>query len=109
MTRLDDAEAFRAELLPQPAGAAPTPGVSPTTSRDTRGTLMQWMVAADAAAKADRLAPSKGTIVGGPEQVADGLREYADAGAEWIIVGPVDSADPENASMVGQLVAPLLT
>ena len=64
---------------------------------------------ADAAAKADRLSPSTGTIVGGPERVADGLREYADAGAEWIIVGPVDSADPENASMVGELVAPLLT
>ena len=63
---------------------------------------------ADAAAKADRLSPSRGTIIGGPERVADGLREYADAGAEWIIVGPVDSADPENASMLGELVAPLV-
>ena len=34
---------------------------------------------------------------------------YADAGAEWIIVGPVDSADVENASMLGELVAPLLS
>ena len=62
----------------------------------------------DAAAKAARLSPSAGTIVGGPERVADGLREYVDAGAEWIIVGPIDSADPENASMLGELVAPLL-
>jgi alkanesulfonate monooxygenase SsuD/methylene tetrahydromethanopterin reductase-like flavin-dependent oxidoreductase (luciferase family) len=63
---------------------------------------------ADAAAKADRLSPGKGTIVGGPERVADGLREFSEAGAEWIIVGQVDSADPENASMLGALVAPLL-
>ena len=62
----------------------------------------------DATAKAARLSPSAGTIVGGPERVADGLREYVDAGAEWIIVGPVDSADAENASMLGELVAPLL-
>ncbi len=63
---------------------------------------------AEAAAKATRLSPSAGTIVGGPAQVADALRDYADAGAEWIIAGPVDSADPDNASMLGELVAPLL-
>jgi alkanesulfonate monooxygenase SsuD/methylene tetrahydromethanopterin reductase-like flavin-dependent oxidoreductase (luciferase family) len=63
---------------------------------------------AEATAKATRLSPSAGAIIGGPEQVADGLRAYADAGAAWIIAGPVDSADPENASMLGELVAPLL-
>jgi alkanesulfonate monooxygenase SsuD/methylene tetrahydromethanopterin reductase-like flavin-dependent oxidoreductase (luciferase family) len=63
---------------------------------------------AEAATKAARLSPSEGTIVGAPERVADGLREYADAGAEWIIVGPVDSGNVENAPMLGELVAPLL-
>ena len=47
-------------------------------------------------------------IVGGPERVADVLRDYVDAGADWIMVGPVDSADPDNASILGEQVAPLL-
>jgi len=62
----------------------------------------------DAAAKADRLAPGPEVIVGGPERVADALREYARAGAQWLIVGPVDSSEPENARILGEAVLPLL-
>lgn len=62
----------------------------------------------DAAAKVERLTPGPNVIVGGPERVADELRHYVDAGAEWVIVGPVDSSDPENARMLGELVLPLL-
>jgi alkanesulfonate monooxygenase SsuD/methylene tetrahydromethanopterin reductase-like flavin-dependent oxidoreductase (luciferase family) len=62
----------------------------------------------DAAAKAQHLSPSAGTIVGGPNAVAAELRRYADAGADWLIAGPVDSAHPDNARMLGQVVAPLL-
>jgi alkanesulfonate monooxygenase SsuD/methylene tetrahydromethanopterin reductase-like flavin-dependent oxidoreductase (luciferase family) len=64
----------------------------------------------DAAAeqKAARLNPSFDAIVGGPERVAERLREYVDAGAEWIVVGPVDSGDPENAVILGERVAPLV-
>jgi alkanesulfonate monooxygenase SsuD/methylene tetrahydromethanopterin reductase-like flavin-dependent oxidoreductase (luciferase family) len=64
---------------------------------------------AAAAAKAERLQPSTGTLVGGPERVADALRELALVGATWVILGPVDSADPDNASILGEAVAPLLT
>jgi hypothetical protein len=59
--------------------------------------------------KAARLAFSPETVVGGPEQVADSLRGYGAAGAAWVIVGPVDSSDPENAAILGELVKPLLT
>jgi alkanesulfonate monooxygenase SsuD/methylene tetrahydromethanopterin reductase-like flavin-dependent oxidoreductase (luciferase family) len=62
----------------------------------------------DAAAKSRRLTPGPHVIVGGPERVADALRDYADAGADWVIIGPVDSSDPENADMLGELVSPLL-
>jgi alkanesulfonate monooxygenase SsuD/methylene tetrahydromethanopterin reductase-like flavin-dependent oxidoreductase (luciferase family) len=58
--------------------------------------------------KAARLTFSPETVVGGPEQVADALRAYGAAGAEWAIVGPVDSSDPENAAILGELVKPLL-
>jgi alkanesulfonate monooxygenase SsuD/methylene tetrahydromethanopterin reductase-like flavin-dependent oxidoreductase (luciferase family) len=62
----------------------------------------------DAQAKARHLDPSVGTLVGGPERVADALRLLATAGASWVIVGPVDACDPENASILGEGVAPLL-
>jgi alkanesulfonate monooxygenase SsuD/methylene tetrahydromethanopterin reductase-like flavin-dependent oxidoreductase (luciferase family) len=58
--------------------------------------------------KTQRLAPSSEAAVGGPEQVAEVLRAYGAAGAEWVIVGPVDSSDPDNAEILGTLVKPLL-
>jgi alkanesulfonate monooxygenase SsuD/methylene tetrahydromethanopterin reductase-like flavin-dependent oxidoreductase (luciferase family) len=63
---------------------------------------------AAAARKAERLHPSADVVIGGPERVAEQLRAYVDAGAEWIIAGPVDSGDPENATILGERVAPLL-
>jgi alkanesulfonate monooxygenase SsuD/methylene tetrahydromethanopterin reductase-like flavin-dependent oxidoreductase (luciferase family) len=61
-----------------------------------------------ATAKAERLGAASHVHVGGPERTADRLRRYADAGAEWIIVGPVDSSDPENAHLLAEEVSPLL-
>jgi alkanesulfonate monooxygenase SsuD/methylene tetrahydromethanopterin reductase-like flavin-dependent oxidoreductase (luciferase family) len=62
-----------------------------------------------ARAKAQRLHASPEAIVGGPEEVAEVLRAYGAAGAEWVIVGPVDSSDPDNARILGELVKPLLS
>jgi alkanesulfonate monooxygenase SsuD/methylene tetrahydromethanopterin reductase-like flavin-dependent oxidoreductase (luciferase family) len=59
-------------------------------------------------AKRARLDPGPNVLVGGPERVADGLRAYLDAGARWLTVGPVDSSDPDNATMLGEAVLPLL-
>jgi alkanesulfonate monooxygenase SsuD/methylene tetrahydromethanopterin reductase-like flavin-dependent oxidoreductase (luciferase family) len=61
-----------------------------------------------ARAKAERLGAASHVHVGGPERTADRLRRYADAGAEWLIVGPIDSSDPENAHLLGEEVSPLL-
>jgi len=36
------------------------------------------------------------------------LRAYGAAGAEWVIAGPVDSSDPDNATALGEVVKPLL-
>jgi alkanesulfonate monooxygenase SsuD/methylene tetrahydromethanopterin reductase-like flavin-dependent oxidoreductase (luciferase family) len=55
-----------------------------------------------AAAKAERLHAGPGTIVGGPRTVAQALARYRDAGAEWVILGPVDAEDPENATRIGE-------
>ncbi len=62
-----------------------------------------------AQAKAKRLGSNPAATVGGPEQVADALRAYGAAGADWAIVGPVDSSEPDNAALLGELVKPLLT
>ncbi len=61
----------------------------------------------DAEAKSKRLGNPEATV-GGPERVGEVLRAYGDAGADWVIVGPVDSSDPDNASALGELVKPLL-
>ena len=62
-----------------------------------------------AQAKAQRLGSNPEATVGGPEQVADALRAYGAAGADWVIVGAVDSSDPDNAALLGEVVKPLLT
>jgi alkanesulfonate monooxygenase SsuD/methylene tetrahydromethanopterin reductase-like flavin-dependent oxidoreductase (luciferase family) len=62
----------------------------------------------EARAKRERLDPGPGVISGGPEQVAEAFRRYGDAGAEWVVAGPVDSSEPDNAYILGELVAPLL-
>ena len=47
-------------------------------------------------------------IVGGPERVAEALRAYVDAGAQWLMVGPIDSSDPDNARILGTEILPRL-
>lgn len=51
---------------------------------------------------AARFDASPDVIVGGPGLVADSLRRYADAGADWAIVGPLDSSRPENAALLAE-------
>jgi alkanesulfonate monooxygenase SsuD/methylene tetrahydromethanopterin reductase-like flavin-dependent oxidoreductase (luciferase family) len=55
-----------------------------------------------AAAKAKRLHAGDDVIVGGARTVARTLARYRDAGADWVILGPVDSNDPANATIVGE-------
>jgi len=54
-----------------------------------------------AAAKAERLGASPRTLVGSPATVATALHAYGEAGAAWVVLGPVDSSDPENAALLG--------
>jgi alkanesulfonate monooxygenase SsuD/methylene tetrahydromethanopterin reductase-like flavin-dependent oxidoreductase (luciferase family) len=61
-----------------------------------------------AAAKAERLGVGDRVIVGGPDLVAGALRAYVEAGAEWLMIGPVDSSDPDNARILGQEILPRL-
>ena len=58
--------------------------------------------------KAERLGAGDHVLVGGPEVMATALRAYADAGAEWLMIGPVDSSDPDNARILGEEILPRL-
>jgi alkanesulfonate monooxygenase SsuD/methylene tetrahydromethanopterin reductase-like flavin-dependent oxidoreductase (luciferase family) len=63
---------------------------------------------AEADQKRARLDPPPGTVVGGPARAAEAFRAYGAAGAEWVIVGPIDSSDPDNAALIGEQIVPLL-
>ena len=63
---------------------------------------------AAAAAKAQRLGAGEHVIVGGPGAVARALAAYVEAGAEWLMIGPVDSSDPDNARILGEEILPRL-
>jgi alkanesulfonate monooxygenase SsuD/methylene tetrahydromethanopterin reductase-like flavin-dependent oxidoreductase (luciferase family) len=63
---------------------------------------------AAAAAKAQRLGAGDHVIVGGPGTVAAALAAYVDAGAEWLMIGPIESSDPDNARILGEEILPRL-
>jgi alkanesulfonate monooxygenase SsuD/methylene tetrahydromethanopterin reductase-like flavin-dependent oxidoreductase (luciferase family) len=64
---------------------------------------------ADAEAKRRRYEPGANVLVGGPERVAEALQGYVVAGARWLMVGPLDSTDPDNAAILGESILPMLT
>jgi alkanesulfonate monooxygenase SsuD/methylene tetrahydromethanopterin reductase-like flavin-dependent oxidoreductase (luciferase family) len=60
----------------------------------------------EAAAKRDRLGGDRPDVVwGDPSQVAEVIAAYAAAGADWVILGPIDSANPSNAAVLGNALA----
>jgi alkanesulfonate monooxygenase SsuD/methylene tetrahydromethanopterin reductase-like flavin-dependent oxidoreductase (luciferase family) len=63
---------------------------------------------ASATAKAERLGAGANVLVGGPDRIAEGLRAYEQAGASWVMLGPIDSSDPDNATQLGERVKPLV-
>jgi alkanesulfonate monooxygenase SsuD/methylene tetrahydromethanopterin reductase-like flavin-dependent oxidoreductase (luciferase family) len=60
----------------------------------------------EAAAKRDRLGGDRPEVVcGDPPLVAEAIAAYAAAGADWVILGPIDSANPSNPALLGNAVA----
>jgi alkanesulfonate monooxygenase SsuD/methylene tetrahydromethanopterin reductase-like flavin-dependent oxidoreductase (luciferase family) len=54
------------------------------------------------------VAPDGPVIVGGPDTVCAALVPYVEAGATWLVLGPIDSSDPDNCRIVGESIAPRL-
>lgn len=57
----------------------------------------------EATEKAERLGAPPTTIVGSPSTLAGTFREYVAAGAQWVILGPIDSENPDNAAHVAAI------
>jgi alkanesulfonate monooxygenase SsuD/methylene tetrahydromethanopterin reductase-like flavin-dependent oxidoreductase (luciferase family) len=72
------------------------------------GLVLIGATEAEAKAKVERFGDRPGLVWGGPERVAEQLAAYAAAGAAWVVAGPIDSSDPDNAAVLGQAVRPLL-
>ena len=58
---------------------------------------------AAARAKAATRTVADDLLVGGPARVAEQLAPFAERGAEWLILGPIDSSNPENAGALGEV------
>jgi alkanesulfonate monooxygenase SsuD/methylene tetrahydromethanopterin reductase-like flavin-dependent oxidoreductase (luciferase family) len=88
--------------------AALVRAVAPAAALSWGGLALVGRDDGHAAAKANGRELSDGVVAGGPARVADRLRAYASAGAEWVILAPIDSTDPDNATILGEAVLPLL-
>jgi alkanesulfonate monooxygenase SsuD/methylene tetrahydromethanopterin reductase-like flavin-dependent oxidoreductase (luciferase family) len=86
------------------AGAVRAAAVRPSFECTWGGLTVLGDDDASAREKADRLGAGGETIVGGPDTVARALDAYGRAGADWVILAPVDSSDPENAARLGHEV-----
>jgi alkanesulfonate monooxygenase SsuD/methylene tetrahydromethanopterin reductase-like flavin-dependent oxidoreductase (luciferase family) len=90
------------------ANAALVREVAPDAALTWGGLVLVGRDDEHAATKASGRKIGADVIVGGPERVAEQLRAFGREGAEWIVAAPVDSSDPENAELLGEVVAPLL-
>ncbi len=77
--------------------------IAPAATITWGGLVLLGDDTAAAAGKAAARTVPPGVIVGGPERVATELGEYVERGAEWVIAGPLDSSDPHNAAILGDV------
>jgi len=87
----------RAELAS--AGRDPEAGFALTWG----GLAVLAATRAEADAKWERLGGNRpGIVRGTPAQAAEQIAAYGAAGADWVILGPIDSANPDNAAVLGE-------
>jgi alkanesulfonate monooxygenase SsuD/methylene tetrahydromethanopterin reductase-like flavin-dependent oxidoreductase (luciferase family) len=88
--------------------AAVVRAVAPDATITWGGLVVLATTRAAAYEKHERLRPHhQQRIVGVPSFVAARLRPYVDAGASWLVLGPVDSSNRENADLVAEVKSQL--
>jgi alkanesulfonate monooxygenase SsuD/methylene tetrahydromethanopterin reductase-like flavin-dependent oxidoreductase (luciferase family) len=74
------------------------------------GLAVLGSTAAEAEAKRHRLGDDRPDVMwGDPPRVAEAIAGYAAAGADWVILGPIDSANLSNAAVLGDAAALIRT
>jgi alkanesulfonate monooxygenase SsuD/methylene tetrahydromethanopterin reductase-like flavin-dependent oxidoreductase (luciferase family) len=76
--------------------------VAPDATITWGGLVLTGADDAAADAKAATRSIADDVLVGGPGRLADQLRAFATAGAEWVILGPIDSSNVDNAAVLGE-------
>jgi alkanesulfonate monooxygenase SsuD/methylene tetrahydromethanopterin reductase-like flavin-dependent oxidoreductase (luciferase family) len=79
--------------------------VAPDATLTWGGLVLTGADEAAAQAKAERRSLPDDVLVGGPARLAEQLTAYTERGAQWVIAGPIDSSDPENAASLAEVRA----
>jgi alkanesulfonate monooxygenase SsuD/methylene tetrahydromethanopterin reductase-like flavin-dependent oxidoreductase (luciferase family) len=77
--------------------------VAPDATMTWGGLVLTGDDEAAAQAKAVGRALSADVLVGGPAHLAEQLRAFVDRGAEWVILGPIDASNPDNAAPLARV------
>jgi len=76
--------------------------VAPDATITWGGLVLTGDSDASANAKAQTRSLADDVLVGGPARLAEQLAAFAERGAEWVILGPIDSSNAGNADALGE-------
>ena len=76
--------------------------VAPDADVTWGGLVLTGRDDAAASAKAESRSIADDVLVGGPARVAEQLGAFAERGAAWVILGPIDSSNLHNAAALGE-------
>jgi alkanesulfonate monooxygenase SsuD/methylene tetrahydromethanopterin reductase-like flavin-dependent oxidoreductase (luciferase family) len=77
--------------------------VAPTATITWAGLVLTGADDAVAETKAETRSIAEDALVGGPARIAEQLDAFVEHGAEWVILGPIDSGSPGNAQALGEV------
>lgn len=77
--------------------------VAPDATITWGGLVLTGEDEAAAQAKAEKRSIAEDALVGGPARIAEQLDAFVERGADWVILGPIDSTDLGNASTLGEV------
>ena len=77
--------------------------VAPTATITWGGLVLTGEDDTAAEAKAATRSIPEDALVGGPARIAERIGAFVERGADWVILGPLDATNPENASTLGEV------
>lgn len=81
--------------------------VAPDTTLTWGGLVLTGATDDAARAKAESRTLADDVLVGSPARLAERLAAFVELDADWVVLGPIDSQDPHNATLLGEVVRQL--